>query len=173
MGGFLHTVGSLLPYHLLSYGALLGTEVYQSFVNTKLCFQALPMREFLALQKRLFPVYFKCQVCLAALTAATHPPYSILSLARDPLVAVPLVVVLITGSLNWFVFGPRTTTASLVRRALGESEDKAADPSEGKLHRANRDFARNHAMSIHLNAIALVATIWYGFSLSSSLLPEG
>lgn len=29
MGSFLHTVGSLLPYHLLSYGALLGTEVYQ------------------------------------------------------------------------------------------------------------------------------------------------
>lgn len=29
MGGFLMTVGNLLPYHLLSYGALLGTEVYQ------------------------------------------------------------------------------------------------------------------------------------------------
>jgi hypothetical protein len=29
MGGFLHTIGSLLPYHLLSYGALVGTEVYQ------------------------------------------------------------------------------------------------------------------------------------------------
>lgn len=52
-----------------------------------------------------------------------------------------------------------------------EREDKATDSSEGKLHRANRDFARNHAMSIHLNAIALVATVWYGFSLSSSLVP--
>jgi hypothetical protein len=91
----------------------------QSFVNTKLCFQALPMREFLALQKRLFPVYFKCQVSLAALTAATHPPYSLLSLIKDPWGAVPLVVLLVTGSLNWFVYGPRTTTASLVRRALG------------------------------------------------------
>jgi hypothetical protein len=29
MVGFIHAVGSLLPYHLLSYGALLGTEVYQ------------------------------------------------------------------------------------------------------------------------------------------------
>ncbi|CEJ56732.1 hypothetical protein PMG11_02930 [Penicillium brasilianum] len=171
MGGFLHTIGSLLPYHLLSYGALVGTEVYQSFVNTKLCFQALPMREFLALQKRLFPVYFKCQVGLAALTAATHPPYSILSLVKDPWGAAPLVVVIIMGSLNWFVYGPRTTTASLVRRALGEREDKATDSSEGKLHRAYQDFARNHAMSIHLNAIALVATVWYGFSLSSTLVP--
>ncbi|KAF3386171.1 hypothetical protein F1880_001332 [Penicillium rolfsii] len=172
MGGFLYTVGSLLPYHLLSYGALLGTEMYQSFVNTKLCFQALPMREFLVLQKRIFPVYFKCQVGLAALTAATHPPYSLLSLVKDPWSAVPLAVVLVTGSLNWFVYGPRTTTASLVRRALGETEDKQADAKEGKLHQANRNFAINHAMSIHLNAIALVATIGYCFSLSSSLLPE-
>lgn len=77
------------------------------------------MREFLALQKRLFPVYFKCQVGLAALTAATHPPYSILSLVKDPRGAAPLVVVLVMGSLNWLVYGPRTTTASLVRRALG------------------------------------------------------
>jgi hypothetical protein len=53
-----------------------------------------------------------------------------------------------------------------------ENEEKPADANDGKLHQANRNFARNHAMSIHLNAIALVATIWYGFSLSSSLLPE-
>ncbi|KAJ5586730.1 uncharacterized protein N7459_002495 [Penicillium hispanicum] len=170
MDSVLRTVGNLLPYHLLSYGALLGTELYQSFVNTKICFQALPMREFIALQKRLFPVYFGCQVSLAALTAATRPPYSILSLARDLWGAAPLAVVLVTGSLNWFVFGPRTTTASLVRRALHENQENSANADDGKVHRANRNFARNHAMSIHLNAIALVATIWYGFSLSSSLL---
>lgn len=29
METFLKTVGNLLPYHLLSYGALLGTELYQ------------------------------------------------------------------------------------------------------------------------------------------------
>lgn len=76
------------------------------------------MREFLTLQKRLFPVYFGCQVGLAALTAATRPPYSIVSLAKDWWGAAPLVVVLVTGSLNWVVYGPRTTTASFVRRAL-------------------------------------------------------
>lgn len=41
---------------------------------------------------------------------------------------------------------------------------------EGKVHRANKAFSFNHAMSIHLNAISLVATIWYGFTLSSYLL---
>ena len=81
------------------------------------------MREFIALQKRLFPVYFGCQVGLAALTAATHPPYSVVSLAQDLWSAAPVVGVLVTGSLNWFVYGPRTTTTSLVLRALhGESQ---------------------------------------------------
>ncbi|OQD68476.1 hypothetical protein PENDEC_c035G05622 [Penicillium decumbens] len=166
----LKTVGNLLPYHLLSYGALLGTEVYQSFVNTKICYRALPMREFIALNKRIFPVYFGCQVGLAALTAATRPPYSILSLANDLWSAVPLGVVLVMGSLNWFVYGPCTTTASLVRRALHDNKENLTDPDNAKVHRANRTFAINHAMSIHLNAIALVATVFYGFSLSSNIL---
>ena len=136
MASFLDVVGNLLPYHLLSYGALLGTELYQvrlsslkqasnlvtnhiqSFVNTKICYQALPMKEFILLQKRLFPVYFGTQVGLTALTAATHPPYSILSLVQDPWSVAPLAIVGLTGCLNWFIYGPRTTTATLVRRAL-------------------------------------------------------
>ena len=136
MESFLKTVGNLLPYHLLSYGALLGTELYQvrlrfskrptklatdhiqSFINTKICYQALPMEEFIILQKRLFPVYFGTQVGLTALTAATHPPYSILSLVQDPWSVAPLAVAGLTGCLNWFIYGPRTTTATLVRRAL-------------------------------------------------------
>lgn len=204
----LKTMGNLLPYHLLSYGALLGTEVYQvilsilstllptpstnrsqSFINTKICYQALPMREFITLNRRIFPVYFSCQVGLAALTAATRPPFSIVSLVQDVWSAVPLGVVLVMGSLNWFIYGPRTTTASLVRRALHgatwnflprtgvtdadmctKKKEISADSDEGKLHRANRGFAVNHAMSIHINAIALVATVWYGFSLSASIL---
>lgn len=136
MVAFLDVVGNLLPYHLLSYGALLGTELYQvrplsleqasdlvtnqiqSFVNTKICYQALPMKEFITLQKRLFPIYFGTQVGLTALTAATHPPYSIFSLAQDPWSVAPLAIAGLTGCLNWFIYGPRTTTATLVRRAL-------------------------------------------------------
>jgi hypothetical protein len=50
------------------------------------------------------------------------------------------------------------------------NEDNPASTDPAKLQQANKAFSRNHAMSIHLNAIALVATVWYGFSLSSSLL---
>ncbi|KAJ5642088.1 hypothetical protein N7490_006088 [Penicillium lividum] len=169
MDAVFQTAGNLLPYHLLCYGTLLGTQLYQSFINTKLCYKHLPMREFLGLNKRIFPVYFTCQIGLAALTAATRPPYSIFSLTMDPWSAAPLVIVLTMGSLNYFVFGPKTTTASFIRRALQEKDDQP-DVDEEKVKRVNRNFARNHAMSIHLNAIALVATVWYGFSLSHSIL---
>ncbi|KAJ6110775.1 hypothetical protein N7486_003010 [Penicillium sp. IBT 16267x] len=170
MDAILQTVGNLLPYHLLSYGALLGTELYQSFVNTKLCYRHLPMREFLGLNKRIFPVYFTCQIGLAALTAATRPPYSIVSLATDLWSAAPLGIVVAMGSLNYFVFGPKTTTVSFVRRALHEKENHSVDVDGQKIQRVNRDFSRNHAMTIHLNAIALVATVWYGFSLSHAII---
>lgn len=93
------------------------------------------MREFLSLQKRVFPVYFASQVGLAALTAATHPPYSIFSLVRDPWSAAPLIVVLITGTMNWFIYGPRTTTMSLIRRAI-HGEDPRHCGSLDRLLRA-------------------------------------
>ncbi|PKY03804.1 hypothetical protein P168DRAFT_327843 [Aspergillus campestris IBT 28561] len=170
MDSVLSTVTNLLPYHLLSYGALLGTELFQSFVNTKVCYRALPMREFLALQKQIFPAYFKCQVGLVILTAVSRPPRSILSLGWD---TVPLAIVGVTGALNWFVFGPKTTTAAVVRRGMQEqasNEDNPAPTDPAKMHQANRNFGRNHAMAIHLNAISMVATVWYGFSLASSIL---
>jgi len=110
--------GKSKPPSTPTISTIYNIPIPQSFVNTKICYRALPMREFIALNKRIFPVYFGCQVGLAALTAATRPPYSILSLANDLWSAVPLGVVLVMGSLNWFVYGPRTTTASLVRRAL-------------------------------------------------------
>ncbi|KAI9933123.1 hypothetical protein MW887_007594 [Aspergillus wentii] len=172
MDSIVRTVGNLLPYHMLSYGTLLGTEVYQSFVNTKLCYKHLPMREFITLQKRIFPVYFNCQLGLVILTALTRPPYSVVSLAKNLWDAAPLVIIVVTGALNRFVYGPRTTKATFVRRALQESSNNetgtsGSDPS--KLQQANRAFSFNHAMTIHLNAISVVATVWYAFSLSSSI----
>lgn len=61
-------------------------------------------------------------------------------------------------------------TPTNTQTLYAESKDTSADPNNGQVHRANRNFSHNHAMSIHLNAIALVATVWYGFSFASSLL---
>ncbi|KAB8234800.1 DUF4149 domain-containing protein [Aspergillus alliaceus] len=157
MQNFINTVSNLLPYHLLSYGTLLDTEIFR----------------FIALQKRIFPAQFKCQVGLIILTVATRPPCSVISFTKHAWDAIPLVIVGVTGGLNWITFGPRTTTAAVVRRtlqeqAIGEDNPDPTDPAT--MHQVNRKFSVNHAMSIHLNAVALVATVWYGFSLASSLL---
>lgn len=37
------------------------------------------------------------------------------------------------------------------------------------MQRINRNFSRNHAMAIHLNAVGMVATVWYGFALASKI----
>ena len=39
----------------------------------------------------------------------------------------------------------------------------------GATQKADRDFSRNHAMAIHLNALAMVGTVWYGFALASRI----
>ncbi|KAL4888630.1 hypothetical protein BDV59DRAFT_188352 [Aspergillus ambiguus] len=172
---FFHTVFNLLPYHILAYGALLGTELFQSFVNTQICCGVLPMCEFVTLQKRLFPAYFQCQVGLVILTAATRPPYSIFSFIEDLWGTVVLVIALVAGTLNWAVFGPRATTAAIDRRSLQEQARSAKSTDildSSLLRRASREFSVNHAASIHLNAISLIATVCYAFSLASSIVAE-
>ncbi|KAL6157329.1 hypothetical protein ACJQWK_07225 [Exserohilum turcicum] len=49
----------LPPCHLLAYSTLLGTELYQTFVMTKVAHRALARPSFVNLQKRVFTIYFK------------------------------------------------------------------------------------------------------------------
>lgn len=57
--------------------------------------------------------------------------------------------------------------------ALADGVENAGEEKseeDEKVTKAKKAFARNHTMSIHLNAISMVATVWYAFSLTSSLL---
>ncbi len=45
------------------------------------------------------------------------------------------------------------------------TDDKVSESMEVR----KRAFSRAHAMSIHLNLVAVGATIWYGFRLSSRM----
>lgn len=103
------------PFHLLSFAALLGTELYQSFVITKVVFRALPRPAFIGLQKQLFPIYFKTQSVLLLLTLVTVPPWGPLSLISNNANLIPLVLASITAALNLFVYGPRARKAMLDR----------------------------------------------------------
>ncbi|KAK1501644.1 hypothetical protein CTAM01_05868 [Colletotrichum tamarilloi] len=80
------------PYHIISYGALLGTTFFhvshhhnpdpgskypnrpnKSFVNGITMFRVLERPAFATAQNALFPVYFTIQTALPALMALTYP----------------------------------------------------------------------------------------------------
>jgi hypothetical protein len=63
----------LSPIHLLLYSTLLGTQLYQSFIVTKVTHRALPISSFTSLQKKLFPAYFRTTALLALGTFITWP----------------------------------------------------------------------------------------------------
>ncbi|MCJ1458213.1 hypothetical protein MMC28_008584 [Mycoblastus sanguinarius] len=153
------------------YGTLLGTELYQSFVMTKVCYDALPMSAFTTLQKRVFPIYFRTQSLLLLLTAATHPPHGPFSLLTSLGDLIPLTIGGAMAVLNLSVYGPRTQNM-MVERIHQETRDgkkyNHVESSE-EMKAKNKAFSRAHAMSIHLNLLTMGATVWYGFQLASRM----
>ena len=103
------------PVHLLAYSTLLGAELYQSFVLTKVTFQVLPRSAFTSLQKQLFPIYFHGQSLLLLLAAASVPPYGPISLVKNKSDWIPFAVAGVTAGLNLIVYGPRTKKLMIER----------------------------------------------------------
>ncbi|KAF2805265.1 uncharacterized protein BDZ99DRAFT_466901 [Mytilinidion resinicola] len=167
----LSTLTTLGPYHFFTYATLLGTSLYQTFVMTKVCYNALPRSAFTTLNKRVFPVYFQGQTLLLALTAATFPPYGPLSLRRSMGDLLPLALAGGMAVLNLVKFGPATQKA-MVERGWQETRDgkKASDPDVSDEMRARKKaFSHYHAMSIHLNLVAIGGMVWYGLRLAARL----
>ena len=107
------------PVHLLAYSALIGTELYQTFVMTKVAFQALPRSAFTSLQKRVFPIYFQSQSLLLLVVAATSPPHGPVSLIKGSANLIPFAVAGISAGLNLVIYGPRTKTLMIERAHQG------------------------------------------------------
>ncbi|KAF2488806.1 hypothetical protein BU16DRAFT_443321, partial [Lophium mytilinum] len=161
----------LAPYHFFTYATLLGTSLYQTFVMTKVCYNALPRRAFTTLNKHVFPAYFQGQTLLLALTAATFPPYGLLSLGRSVADLAPLALAASMAALNLVKYGPATQRA-MVERGWQETRDgkEASDPDVSDEMRVRKKaFSHYHAMSIHLNLVAIGATVWYGVRLAAKL----
>lgn len=117
---YLSTVLDLLlpSVHVLFYSVLLGSQLYQSFIVTKVTFAALPRPAFVSLQKRLFPIYFRTQTALIVLTAATFPlgPSALIHSRFD---CLPLLAAALPAGLNLAVYGPLTQNAMLERARQG------------------------------------------------------
>ncbi|KAF0329914.1 hypothetical protein GQ607_002681 [Colletotrichum asianum] len=165
----------LAPCHIISYATLLGTTLFQTFVNTKVCHNELPKTAFTTLQKRLFPIYFRCQSILLVVTALTFPPSGPASLLKDKRDWIPFAIAGVTAILNLFIYGPRTKQA-MIDRIHQETRDAkqpdAVDEISPDMQACRRRFSRNHAMSIHLNLISIFAMVWYGVRLASLLKIE-
>lgn len=108
------------PFHILSYAALLGTELYQTFIATKVCFNALPLPEFRALQARLFPAYFRTQSILLFLTVSSIPPTGPMVFLERKDEGIAFAIAGLTALLNFFKFGPATRQAMIDRANQGE-----------------------------------------------------
>jgi hypothetical protein len=109
------------PVHLLCFSALLGTQLYQTFIMTKVTFQTLPRPAFTRLQARLFPLYFRLQTGLLVMTILTWPPTGVFSLVMEGQKShwIPLAVALWACVINTVLFGPRTRQAMLDLVQLG------------------------------------------------------
>ncbi|KIN06897.1 hypothetical protein OIDMADRAFT_15946 [Oidiodendron maius Zn] len=175
MATLLTALTKLSSYHLLAWGSLLGMQLYQTFVMTKVCYLYLPRPQFTTLQKRIFPLYFGIETALAAATAATYPSGSIWALASHHLNSALLGLTLAMSGLNLLVYGPKTIEAMVhrshqkTREALRSSTTVTGNSTSEEMHLARRQFSRNHAMSIHLNLIGVISTVVYGVSLSSRM----
>jgi hypothetical protein len=109
----------LAPVHLLAYSTLLGTELYQTFVMTKISYQALPRSAFTTLQKRVFPIYFKGQSLLLFLVTVTIPPHGPFSVLSTRTQWTTFLVAGVTAGLNLLVYGPRTQNLMIQRLHQG------------------------------------------------------
>jgi hypothetical protein len=111
----------IAPLHVISFSTLLGTQLYQTFIITKVCFDALPRSAFTTLQKRLFPIYFQTQSLLILSTALTFPPYGPLSLLKPRVDLLPFAIAGVTSALNLIVYGPQTRQIMIDRIHQGTS----------------------------------------------------
>ncbi|KAH7115875.1 hypothetical protein B0J11DRAFT_538681 [Dendryphion nanum] len=166
----------LTECHLLVFSTLLGTELYQSFVMTKVCYQALPRSAFTTLQKKIFPIYFQSQSLLLVFTAISLPPHGPFSLFTNKTDWIPLLIAGVTAGLNLVTYGPRTRKLMIerihqdTRDGLAQQAHSTAGLNKEK-QALSRAFSRAHAMSIHLNLVTIGASLWYGLRLASRLNP--
>ncbi|KAJ5239426.1 hypothetical protein N7468_004045 [Penicillium chermesinum] len=167
------------PYHIISYGTLLGTQFFQSFVGGVIAFRALPRPQFASLQTAIFPVYFSLQTALPVVVALTASKGRHL-LGLSGLTApenrwgtlIPLATVAITGLINQVILRPLTVNIMHERKQQETRDGKKsydAGPHSKEMIELNKKFGRIHGISSLVNLGSFIATIYYGAVLSKKL----
>jgi hypothetical protein len=126
-------------YHILSYGTLLGSTFYQSFLAGPLAYSCLPRPQFATLQTKITPPFFWLQSLLPLAMVVTWPGEKLAGAAGVGLVrqspgwrglleesniwavTVPIGIMLGTALLNLAALGPATTKIMRDRKRQGGS----------------------------------------------------
>ncbi|EGS20696.1 uncharacterized protein CTHT_0025320 [Thermochaetoides thermophila DSM 1495] len=179
-----NTMGFLspAPYHILSYGILLGTTFFHSFIGGIIAFRVLPRPQFSALMAKVFPVYFAMQTTLPLIMVLTYPaPASFPTLSGvtgvlDPTnrwsVATPLSGAFLTALANLVVVGPATTRVMRERKEQEKKDGKKSydpGPHSPAMQALNKQFSMLHGISSLLNLGTFLSAVAYGYTLSLRL----
>jgi hypothetical protein len=113
----------------ISYGTLLGAEIFQSFIGGTTAYRTLPRPQFSALQSKLFPIYFSMQSALPLALALTFPGqfgtsdlssiHSMIAPENRFMVLLPLSIISISGLINMFYLTPLVVKTSKDRFQQG------------------------------------------------------
>ncbi|KAF4121180.1 hypothetical protein GMORB2_2142 [Geosmithia morbida] len=174
---------SAAPYHILSYGTLLGTSFYQSFINGPVMFRSTNRTTFSTVQSGLFPIYFGMQTFLPIIMIFTFPGNAILGfnsgisglfadVNRVPSM-LPILTMFITGFINLAVMLPAVTQLIQARQGQSKRDGKdwyAEGPHSDEMVALNKKFGAMHGLSSLINLATFISAITYGFTLAGRLL---
>ncbi|KAF2834508.1 hypothetical protein M501DRAFT_1001145 [Patellaria atrata CBS 101060] len=173
------------PYHILSYGTLLGSTIFQSFIGGVIAFKSLPRAHFGQLQEKIFPYYFSLQTALPIILAVTYPSTTnalgatiapggvagVTSAGNFWEVLVPVVGMTVSAAVNLVVVGPATTEVRRERVHLETKEGRKHEqtPRSAEMEKITKRFGMLHGVSTLLNLWGLVEMARYGVHLSRRL----
>ncbi|KAK4554875.1 hypothetical protein LTR86_008023 [Recurvomyces mirabilis] len=182
------------PYHLLAYGTLLGSNIFQTFFNGPLAFKALPRPQFATLQTTIIPAFFSLQTALPVILALTWPGEKIAGLGNAVVrrgegvsgllrhghgeadffwtALVPIAVMFGSAAVNLIVLAPWTTSIMKQRKHQETRDGKRyydPGPKSDAMQKLNTSFSILHSASSIVSLVGTGYMIYYGFVLADRL----
>ncbi|KAK2592907.1 hypothetical protein QQS21_009402 [Conoideocrella luteorostrata] len=173
---------SAAPYHILSYGTLLGASFFHSFITGPILFKTMERPVFGAAMGNIFPIYFGMQTAIPIILALTFPGNTLLGVSsgipgildasnRWPSLA-PIATMFLTGLLNLVVLLPATNKVIKDRSGQGKRDGKewhVEGPHSEEMRALSKKFGMLHGISSLLNLTTIISAVAYGFTLGSRL----
>lgn len=163
---YLHYATSASTIHVLSYGTLLGTTLFQTFIVGPVQFTTIPRQQFGNIQAKLTPIYFGIQVVTAA---ACYFTVSDTTGTYNELLALGVTAL---GSLiNLLLVGPKTTSIMQRRHKMERLTNTKYDDVEvsDEMRKVNRQFNVMHSVGATINVVSVVALLAHGIHLGHKL----